>query len=352
MKTVAAVKIGSLKDPDQAARGRVQVIDMPEQELGDEDVKINVAYCSICGSDPHLVEGIFGWEPPFGLGHEVSGIVAALGAKAVNKGLRIGDRVAGNFLRFCGTCYYCLNGQEQFCDNMMAYNRPGMAESIVWHESQVWKVPESVSLKEACLLEPVSIAVRIVDKANMKVGQRVAISGGGPIGLLSLQMLKRFGATSLTLIEPIEDRRKLALEFGAEHVIDPLSQDVREESSRITAGRGFDLVIEASGSPGAANAACDIAARGGTVLYIAMFPKDYEMPFNLYEKCYFHELTVSGIFVAPYAFPRAVQMLPHLDLKPFTQKVFPLEQGEEAFAAHMSGKYTKVLIQCNEDPEL
>lgn len=85
------------------------------------------------------------------------------------------------------------------------------------------------------------------------------------------------------------------------------------------------------------------------MLYIAMFPKDYEMPFNLYDKCYWNELTVSGIFVAPYAFPRAVQLLPKLDLKPFTQKVFPLAQGEEAFAAHVSGNYTKVLIQCNED---
>ncbi|WP_201318878.1 zinc-binding dehydrogenase [Paenibacillus sp. EPM92] len=349
MKTIAAVKIGSLKDPNEATRGRVQVIEIPEQEMGDEDVKIKVAYCSICGSDPHLVEGIFDLEPPFGLGHEVSGTIVALGPKAVKKGLKVGDRVAGNFLRFCGTCYYCLNGQEQFCEHMMEYNRPGMSESIVWHESQVWKIPDDVSLKEACLLEPVSIAVRIVDKANMKAGHRVAISGGGPIGLLTLQLIKRFGATSLTLIEPIQNRRDLALEFGAEHVIDPVNQDVREESRKITGGRGFDLVIEASGSPRAANAACDIAARGGTVLYIAMFPKDYEMPLNLYDKCYWNELTVSGIFVAPYAFPRAVQLLPKLDLKPFTQKVFPLAQGEEAFAAHVSGNYTKVLIQCNED---
>lgn len=349
MKTVAAVKIGSLKDPDEAKRGIVQVIDMPEQVMGDEDVKIKVAYCSICGSDPHLVEGIFGWEPPFGLGHEVSGTIVDMGKKATKKNLKVGDRVAGNFLKFCGTCYYCLNGQEQFCEFVHEYNRPGMSEYVVWHESQVWKIPDDISLKEACLLEPVSIAVRIVDKANMKVGQRVAISGGGPIGLLTLQMIKRFGATSLTLIEPIADRRDLARQFGAVHVIDPTTQDLREEAKKITDGRGFDLVVEASGSPMAANAACDIAARGGTVLYVAMFPKEYTMPLNLYEKCYFNELTISGIFVAPYAFPRAAQMLPELELEPFTRQVFPLAQGEAAFAAHISGKHTKILIQCSED---
>ncbi|MEB3100559.1 zinc-dependent alcohol dehydrogenase [Ferviditalea candida] len=351
MKTVAAVKIGSLKDPNEATRGRVAVIDLPEQEMGPEDIKIKVAYCSICGSDPHLVEGIFGWEPPFGLGHEVSGTIVALGEKATKKGLKIGDRVAGNFLKFCGTCYYCLNGQEQFCENLHEYNRPGMSEYLVWHESQVLKIPDNLSLKEACLLEPVSIAVRIVDKSNMKVGQRAAISGGGPIGQLTLQLMKKFGATSLTLIEPIADRRDLAKEFGADHVIDPMQQDVRKEMEKITGGRGFDVVIEASGSPKAANTALDIAAKGGTVLYIAMFPNDYEMPLNLYRKCYENELTISGTFVAPYAFPRAMQLLTELNLKPFTQKIFPLDQGIEAFEAHVSGKYPKVLIQCSEDLE-
>ncbi|MBU2703342.1 R protein [Sporomusaceae bacterium BoRhaA] len=348
MKTIAAVKIGSLKDPNEQTRGRVAVLDFPDQKLGDEDVKIKVAYCAICGSDPHLVEGIFDLKPPFGLGHEVSGVIVALGKHVTKKGLKVGDRVAGNFLKFCGTCYYCLNGQEQFCKNANDSNRPGMAEFIVWHESQVWKIPDSVSLEEACLLEPISIAVRILDKTKMKVGQRVAISGGGPIGLLTLQMLKMFGATSLTLIEPIKARQELAWEFGVEYIIDPVDQDVCEQAKKITDNRGYDLVIEASGSPKAANAACDIAAKGGTVLYIAMFPKNYEMPFNLYDKCYFNELTVSGIYVAPYAYPRAAQMLPRMNLQPFIQKIFTIDQAEAAFAAQVSGKYIKILIKCND----
>ncbi|KZL89361.1 zinc-dependent alcohol dehydrogenase [Clostridium magnum] len=346
MKTIACVKVGSLKDPDINKRGHVQVMDMPEQQMGDEDVKIKVAYCSICGSDPHLVEGIFGLEPPFGLGHEISGTIVEIGKKATKKGLKVGDKVAGNFLRFCGTCYYCRNGQEQFCE--YADNKPGFSEYVVWHESQVFKIPDDVSLEEACLLEPVSIAVRIVDKTNMKIGQRVAISGGGPIGLLALQAMKMFGATSLTLIEPIKERQELAKEFGADYIIDPVEQDVCEESNKITDGLGFDLVIEASGSPKAAPAASEIAAKGGTVLYIAMFPKHYDMPLNLYDKLYSKELTISSINVAPYAFPRAAEIMPRMNLKPFIQKVFTIDQAEEAFAAQVSGKYTKILIKCND----
>ena len=147
MRTVAAVKIGNMRDPDADKRGRIQVIDMPEPELGDEDVRIQVAYCAICGSDPHLVEGIFGWEPPFGLGHEMSGVVIELGRKVAKSGIKVGDRVAGNFLRFCGSCEDCRNGNQQFCQFADQYNRPCMAERVVWHESQVFRLPDSVSLQ-------------------------------------------------------------------------------------------------------------------------------------------------------------------------------------------------------------
>lgn len=81
MKSISVVKVGSLRDPDESKRGKVAVRDVPVPEVGDEDVKIKVAYCAICGSDPHLVENIFGWEIPFGLGHEVSGVVVELGKK-------------------------------------------------------------------------------------------------------------------------------------------------------------------------------------------------------------------------------------------------------------------------------
>jgi threonine dehydrogenase-like Zn-dependent dehydrogenase len=348
MKTVAAVKTGSMRDPDPQKRGRVQVIDMPEQRLGPEDVKIKVAYCAICGSDPHVVEGIFGWKPPFGLGHEVSGVVAELGEKATKKGLKVGDRIACNFLKFCGTCYYCQNGQQQFCEHADEYNRPGMAEYVVWHESQVYKLPDHLSLKAGCLLEPVSIAVRMMDKINLKVGRRVLINGGGPIGLLGLQMLKLHGATSITMVEPVADRRELAVKFGADFTIDPLTQNVIDEAMKITENRGFDVVIDASGSVKAVEALPAIVSKGGTLLYAAMYPNDYKMPLNLYQYCYFNELTISGFYVAPYAFPRALQLLPLLKLDDFTGKVFPINEAEEAFAAHLTGKYPKILIKCNE----
>ena len=348
MKSIHVVKVGSLRDPNEAARGKVQVVDIPEQPLGEEDIKIRVAYCSICGSDPHLVENIFGWKVPFGLGHEVSGVVEEVGKKAVKKGLKKGDRIAGNFLKFCGTCYYCQNGQQQFCEHANEYNRPGMSEYIVWHESQIYKLPDHVSLRKGCLLEPISIAVRLMDKLSMKTGERVAICGGGPIGLLSLQAIKMSGATSLTLIEPIADRRELAIKFGADHVIDPADGNVPDASMSLTHGRGFDAVIDCSGSVKAVYDLPKITAKGGKLVYAAMYPNTYEMPLNLYKYCYFNELTITGIYVAPYAFPRALQLMPRFSLDDFVSKSYKIDQAEEAFAAQITGKYPKILIQCNE----
>ena len=181
----------------------------------------------------------------------------------------------------------------------------------------------------------------------VKVGQRVAICGGGPIGLLVLQLVKRFGATELTMIEPIAERRELAKRFGAKHTIDPAKQNVVEEGNKITNGYGFDVVLDASGFPGALEALLDIAAKGGTVIYGAMYPTQYALPLNLNDYLYNKELTLTGSYISPYAFPRALQLLEELDLEPFTEAVFPIDRGAEAFAAQAKGLYPKILIECN-----
>ncbi|MGP7815220.1 zinc-dependent alcohol dehydrogenase [Glutamicibacter soli] len=348
MKTVAVTKIGSLRDPNADSRGRIGLVEFPEPKLGPEDVRIRVAYSAICGSDPHLAEGFFGTDVPIGLGHELSGVVEALGGKAQYNGLKIGDRVAGNFLRFCGICTPCRGGHQQFCEHIQDYNRPGMAETVTWHESQVYKLPDNVSLLKGCLLEPTSVAVRIADKANIKVGDRVAICGGGPIGQLALQVLKMSGATSLTLIEPIAKRREMALKNGADAVIDPFTQDQHQRTMELTDGVGFDVVIDASGAKHAVAGLLDIAGKGATVVYGAMYPHDYEMPLNISDYLYLKELTLTGVFVSPYAFPRALQILPHLRVDELTNVVFDLQNAEEAFSAHISGDHPKIVIRCND----
>jgi L-iditol 2-dehydrogenase len=352
VETVAVTRIGSLREPDAGRRGEIGVVTFPADDVGPEDVRITVAYAAICGSDPHLAEGFFGTEVPIGLGHEISGVIAEIGSGVRRTDLAVGDRVSGNFVRFCGTCPPCQDGRQQFCENLGEYNRPGMARSVVWHESQVYRLPDGVSLLKGCLLEPTSVAVRIADKTRIRPGDRVAVCGGGPIGQLALQLMHRYGATSLTMIEPIAERRELAGRFGARHVVDPTTESLAERARDITAGAGFDVVIDASGSRHAVAGLLNIAAPGGTVVYGAMYPEDYELPLNLSDHLYRKELTLTGVFVSPYTFPRAVRFLDELDLDPFLESVFDLDQAAEAFEMHLSGRYPKVVIRCNDLTEV
>ncbi|MFC7401383.1 zinc-binding dehydrogenase [Citricoccus sp. GCM10030269] len=347
VETVAITRIGNLRASDAGQRGEVGIVTFPAHELGPEDVRITVAYAAICGSDPHLAEGFFGTDVPIGLGHEISGVIAELGPGVKRTDLAVGDRVSGNFIRFCGSCAPCQDGRQQFCEHAGEYNRPGMARSVVWHESQVYRLPEDVSLLQGCLLEPTSVAVRIADKTRVRPGDRVAICGGGPIGQLTLQVMRRYGASSLTLIEPIADRRELGQRFGARHVVDPVNESLADRAGEITGGAGFDVVIDASGSRHAVAGLLDIAAPGGMVVYGAMYPEDYELPLNLSDYLYRKELTLTGVFVSPYTFPRAVRILEDLDLEPFLQSVFDFEDAPEAFETHLSGTYPKVVIRCN-----
>ncbi len=350
MKTVAVVRPGNMREKDPAKKALLEVREVPEPTVGEHDVKIKVAYCAICGSDPHVIENIFGREVPYGLGHEISGVITELGPGATVKGLKVGDRVAGNFLRACGTCYYCQNGQPQFCTHVVDEGKcPGMAEYVVWDESQVWKVPDGLPLRKACLLEPVSIAVRVADRTELKVGQRVAIQGGGPIGLLCAQMLKMKGATDLTVIEPMAERRAYALKFGADHVVDPRACDPVAECLRLTGGIGYDVVIEVTGVPAIATIPLKIAANDAHILYIAMYGNGYEMPLPMTDTFHNRNLTLSATKVAPYCFPRALQLLPRMELDDFAPVSFPLDDIREAFDAYFTSRYLKVMICCNQD---
>ncbi len=351
MKRLAVVRPGKLNDKDPDKRGLIEIQEAEEPQVcGPTEVKIKIAYCAICASDPHVAENIFGREVPYGMGHEISGVIVDMGSEVKTKGLKIGDRVAGNFLRACGRCYHCQNGHPEFCEHVIDEGAaPGYAEYVVWDEGQVWKVPDDMPLRKACLLEPVSIAVRVTDRCEMKVGQRVAIQGGGPIGQLCLQMLKMSGATDITVIEPQEDRRNFALKFGADHVIDPTVQDVVEESKRITNGIGFDVVIEITGVESIVNVPLKIVASGGRIMYIAMYDNDFCMSLPMTDTFHNRNLTLTATKVAPFCFPRSVQILSRMQLDDFAPIAFPLVEAEKAFEAFFTRKYLKVLICCNED---
>ncbi len=313
-------------------------------------VKIKIAYASICGSDLHFVKGemdlLFKDMDKVPLGHEISGYVTELGSKAAAKGLKVGDRVTYYYNLYCGNCYYCRNGQEHLCSNIKS-NLDAMAEYIVVDEQQVHKIPYYVDMASAVYIEPVSVCLHGIDLCRIKPGARVAITGGGGIGLILLQLAKAAGATGLTLIEPIPGKRELALKLGADYVLDPFNQDIPEEARKITDGLGFDVSIEASGSTKACRNAYDIVGRGGLLeFFAALYDPAYSFPLSLFD-AFFKEITiVAGVFQSPYAFPRSIALFKRLDMKPMMENaIFPVEDYQQAFDAQINGKTIKSILK-------
>lgn len=348
MKTVAVTRWA---DKETGDKGQIGVVDFPMPVVSPTDVLVKVAFCSICGSDPHLVQvgkDMDGWETPFGLGHEVSGIVSELGPEATISGLKVGDRVACQFFKACGVCVNCRHGRENACLSIARGCNAGMAEYVVCDEQQVFKIPDAVSLEEACLLEPLSIGVRAVETANIRVGSAVAISGAGSLGLMILQLAKMAGASSATVIEPMAEKLELAAELGADYCINPKTDDVLARAMKITGDFGFGSVIESSGAPTATKAAMDILAAGGTAVFFAMYPTDYELPLNLFDHFYLKEQTVKGFWNSSFrTFPQSMALLPRMNMKALIHKVFPLEDAVAGFEAQATGRYAKILIKCS-----
>lgn len=341
MKVLAMTERGI---PAEHKYGKLELLDLPIPEVGDEDVLIKVAYSSICGSDPHILAGLLASELPTGMGHEMAAVVEKLGPKATKKGLKVGDKVTGNFVRFCGTCFFCRNGQENLCSVTAEGWNACQAEYVLWHESQVYKIPDNADFMSACLTEPTAISLRFVEKAEIRIGNRVAIIGGGGIGQISAQIARISGASSVTLVEPVQFKRDVAKDQGIDYVLDPVNQDIMKETMRITEGRGFDNIIETSGNSKAAEQAVKMTATGGHIVFPSMYMADYNLPLNLYEECYLGEKTIHGSFMSPYSFPRTVQLLPRIQYRPLINKVYPLEQYQQAYEDAISNKYIKVIF--------
>ena len=333
----------------------LKVEDVPEPpEPGPNQVKVKIAYCGICGSELHMFDPEFTSRPPqfrrppgrqgpqgprIG-GHEASGAIAAVGSEV--QGIEVGQKVAMNFRSPCGTCYYCRNKLEHFCQRVIPATG-AYAEYALYHANAIYQLPDNVSLEVGALLEPVTVAVHTVDLANIHPGCTVAILGAGPIGVLILEVAIKAGAAKILVSEPVAGRREVAKKLGATVVADPINEDLEEIGKKLCDGRGFDIVIDASGKLAVAKQALSLADYGATVVWAAMYPVGAEVgvvPSYMYAK----ELTIKGVFISPYCFPRSVNLLSELELEPLIS-IRPIEEINEAFHDLLEGKGMKVLIK-------
>jgi (R,R)-butanediol dehydrogenase/meso-butanediol dehydrogenase/diacetyl reductase/L-iditol 2-dehydrogenase len=310
---------------------------------------VKIAYCGICGSDPEIYEGTFGllkapwWPPaPFTTGHEASGTIVEVGPGVLGD-YKVGQRVAMNFRKYCGGCYYCRNKQEQFCEHITSYEA-GFAEYAVYDESCLNPLPDDVSLERGAMLEPVTIAVHAVDLGNILPGKTVAISGAGTIGLLVQQVAMKAGAARVLVSDPMPEKREMAMKFGADWTVDPLKEDLVTVGRKLMDGRGFDTVFECSGHISAVPQTIGLAERDGTIVWAGSYHEDATFPINPYYM-FANELTIRSTILAPYVFPRGLKLLSKLDLEPMITQIVPLEDISKALASRKTSTDIKILVK-------
>ncbi|WP_277237694.1 zinc-dependent alcohol dehydrogenase family protein [Merdimonas faecis] len=328
--------------------GDLRVEEVPVRKLKDNEVKIQVKYCGICGTDIHIFHGDGGCcdvTPPLVPGHEFSGVVAEVGAGV--KAVKVGDRVTGDPNDMCGECYFCKNGMQHFCKNNIGIGTTvdgGFAEYVIMREKQAYKVSDELSFIEAAMAEPISCCLHGIDLCNIKAGDTVLVMGGGPIGMIMMQLAKNAGASKVIMSEPVEEKREQALKFGATKTIDPLHEDVEAVLAEYC--ENVNVVIECVGNVHTQADAVRFAGRGATIMYFGLAAPEESFPIrpdDIFKK----ELHITSSYINPYSFERAIQILESgtVELESLITNVVPLDDIADVFTKPEYRRTGKVMIQ-------
>jgi L-iditol 2-dehydrogenase len=286
----------------------LRVMEVEKPIPRENEVLIKVMACGVCGTDVHIYEGSAGStqpKPQTILGHEFSGIVSEVGSTVKN--VTVGDKVTVNPNDTCGMCYYCKNGQEQFCEDKNGIGTTadgGFAEYIVTREKTVYGVDDKLSFEEAAMAEPVACCLHGMDLAEIKTGDTVLIIGGGTIGLIMLQLARLSGASMIIVSEPIKSKRGLATKLGADLIIDPFDQSFEEILRDIKINVGIECV----GNPNTMLDTVRYTGKGGRAMLFGLTDPEDEIPIRPYE-IFQKEITIRASYVNPYTHSRAVAIL-------------------------------------------
>lgn len=320
----------------------------PLVEPSPGQVRVDVAYTGVCGTDLHIFHGDMDSRVsvPAVLGHEMSGVIAQLGPQV--GGWEVGDHVTVMPVDWCGDCPACRAGHQHICHRLdfLGIDSPGaLQRSWVVPSRTLIRLPAELPLDLAALVEPAAVACHDVRRAGLRDGEKVLVVGGGPIGLLIAQVAARSGAQVL-LSEPAPGRRDQAVSLGIS-VVDPGAGDLAERITGWTGSAGVDVAFEVSGSgPGVAAAVASLATRGRLVL-VAIHPRP--QPVDLH-RLFWRELTLLGArLYTREDFTRAVQEISTggIQVRPLISRVLDLCAAAEAFRLLDSGSgVMKVLIDC------
>ena len=332
-----------------SGEGNVDILEVDEPRCGPDQVKLEIAYCGICGTDLHVLHDTFRNYPPVILGHEFSGTVVEVGRKVTNA--TVGERVAGLGATAvtCGQCEYCRSGYFIFCANRrgMGHGVNGaFTRYVVMRPDQLYRIPENFSLDEAALSEPFAAVVQAVTEiAKVRAGETALVSGPGPMGLLCLKLLVAEGIRTIVAgARADQERLSAALRFGAAATINVGQQNLHEAIREHTGGLGVDVAFECAGHPSSVRGCLESLRPMGRYTQVAICGQDIQFPIDL---IFYKQLTMSGsVCYTARTWERMMKIYAEgrLRLNDLISTRLPLSEWQTAFRLCDEKKAIKVLM--------
>ena len=261
----------------------LKVETIPVPRLGPEEVLVSVRACGICGSDIHIVyEGVTPTAySPITLGHEPSGVIAALGSEV--DGWKVGDRVTVNPFLTCGKCINCLSGNSQICISRKVigiHTEGGLAEFLRAPSKNLIRLPENIPFDQGGIaVDAVATPFHAITKRGaLKVGEKVAVFGCGGLGIHGVQIAKVCGASLVIAVDTIDSALERAKKVGADEVINPRKESPVQKIKDLTGGIGVDLALEFIGLRETITQAVRCVRVGGRVVIVGLGPDEVILP--------------------------------------------------------------------------
>ncbi|MBK4714368.1 MULTISPECIES: L-threonine 3-dehydrogenase [Tenebrionibacter/Tenebrionicola group] len=331
----------------KAAEG-IWMTDVPEPEVGHNDLLIKIRKTAICGTDVH----IYNWDAwsqktipvPMVVGHEYVGEVVGIGQEV--RGFKIGDRVSGEGHITCGHCRNCRAGRTHLCRNTIGVgvNRPGcFADYLVLPAFNAFKIPDNISDDLASIFDPFGNAVHTALSFDL-VGEDVLVSGAGPIGIMAAAVAKHVGARNVAITDVNDYRLALARDMGITHAINVSQQNLADVMSELGMTEGFDVGLEMSGAPAAFHTMLDTMNHGGRIAMLGIPPGEMSIDWN---KIIFKGLFIKGIYgreMFETWYKMAALIQSGLDLSPIITHRFSVDDFQQGFDVMRSGQSGKVIL--------
>ena len=322
--------------------------DVPEPEIGINDVKIRVLLTGICGTDLHIYQ----WDDwakstipvPLVIGHEFVGEIAALGSNVAD--FRVGELVSGEGHVICGRCRNCLAGRRHLCAHTkgVGVSRPGcFAEYIVLPMSNIWRHNPKINPEIAAIFDPFGNAVHTALSFPV-LGEDVLITGAGPIGLMAAPVVRHAGARHVVISDLNPYRLALAEKMGVTMAVDPRKTPLKEVQKQLGMQEGFDVGLEMSGSPAAFREMLDNMSHGAKIAMLGIPASEMSIDWH---KVIFNMLTIKGIYgreMYETWYKMTVMLESGLDISPVITHRFPWRDYEKGFAAMETGNAAKVIL--------